>query len=1275
MSTLRTNTLLFDFLNYLFNSHIPFLCRISTLEQENNSKEFLFEQHHKKAENREKDLLDLIEETKKTSSSYAAVAEKSKQVAELEESLLQLQAENKDLSEKVAKYGYLEHKLSKMESVQVELEELRNTIINLTNNISVLENEKKEMSVRLNESAVSAMNLDVISMTTSTIANDVLKAEYEEMSTKVVDLLQENEELKQKLDENEQEYEKIVLQLHTVQAQLEEGLEQPNASRNLMTMSFESIQMVTKVSPVDEAHDKIKELEAVIASKVNIEDDLNQRLDRNATFIKELEEKLKELESNILSKCEIETGLYQKLEDSQIYVKSLEAQKCGLENQVEATNKSVIDLNKQIVESTELIKELETTNNLLQDKIQESIEAESVLRSSNEEMETEICDLQRKISDLETKNGLIQSLLDKLKQISSKDEEMDISSSEQMDISKDIHTVDHGLLVSEKQQIQDLEAEILSKTEMEKELKISEAELKLKVEELLAKISNLEEKELEVLQKNTELQDIKETHEVKLTSLQSTIDDLESQIRLKLESENVLAVKCETIEAEKQEIESTIRELELQLNEQKEVFNKEKEALQSKVEELVLKIQEQLCENSQEKEKLTKAIEVLEQQIEEQRQEISELQSKFTTDQAELDRKIKEVELALNEQTRVLNYTNADLLRSKEESEELVEELRLEKSLQEANYRKEKEDLLAQIDEIRLKLNDQTVGFEDERNELLKSLEETRQEIEKKSKENDDLQAELIQTKESTGDNQLFEKQISELKSEKDRQNGEIQKFKQQIDNLFEETKQVKHESGKLLMDIELRDAQLIELQSQIDHLERAQAKNQETKSSRDSLVQELNAQVRSLEETVLDTEREVMEKSDIIIDLKHKVEELQKTKGIADDLEKNYLVLKRLHEQLSAELSDIEGEKKSLLEQISNLHTQLETQQKTIAEHEEAICGLNKSLSEAVQKVSHLSESKASGFEKEKKTLEDKIKVLQTDFEAQQLFIKQREVEITNLRQTLADHQNQLASMKDLETALNETRQKYGLLLEERTKLQQDLEKKKAIELELIGKIQTFEFSEMSSREDFKLQNKERRARRSSTFNNNRYLSEYQEIGTMTDPTTEMCNCVNLDKMVKDLKKQCMVKDCEIVNWKNEYKSSPMLLENYNMKKMIAEFKVKLKESVKEVDSLNQKLMDTMREARNCKVCERNSLKSLISKSTQSLPDPNERIVTDLKQQLALKSNKYEEAQRICALRNEKINELELFLSNIKENEHRNTEDQSTETYVSVVLGICVTK
>lgn len=231
------------------------------VQQEKASVEYLFEQQQKKAEQRERDLVEMLEEWKSGALVNGAVEEKRQIIKELQEKneelskaiesfekeqvkqngeveekqqlMKELQEKNEELlkanksfeNEQVKQNGDVEQRLAQMSRVEVEVEELKNQITVLTHTILTLEMEKKEMSIRFNES-VTGLTMESSQMVTTamgvTLGGAVVQTEerttvtamevdgesklqqdYDEMSGKVMDLLEENEELKLRAEEAE----------------------------------------------------------------------------------------------------------------------------------------------------------------------------------------------------------------------------------------------------------------------------------------------------------------------------------------------------------------------------------------------------------------------------------------------------------------------------------------------------------------------------------------------------------------------------------------------------------------------------------------------------------------------------------------------------------------------------------------------------------------------------------------------------------------------------------------------------------------------------------------------------------------------------------------------------------------------------------------------------------------------------------------------------------------------------------------------------------------
>ncbi|XP_055918656.1 kinesin-related protein 4 [Eupeodes corollae] len=176
---------------------------------------------------------------------------------------------------------------------------------------------------------------------------------------------------------------------------------------------------------------------------------------------------------------------------------------------------------------------------------------------------------------------------------------------------------------------------------------------------------------------------------------------------------------------------------------------------------------------------------------------------------------------------------------------------------------------------------------------------------------------------------------------------------------------------------------------------------------------------------------------------------------------------------------------------------------------------------------------------------------------------------------------------------------------------------------------------------------NEERKNRRLSTHDERRMQSFWdsnRDVSTMTDPTSAECSCSEMNLKLNELKQKLLIRDSQVNTLSMELKNHPLKTENATLKKLFAEEESKQQQLRKEIKKYKSLIVNRTNESRHCAKCADLSKKICVDSFCQTTDTDESECYRKL-------LSKYEDLKMICRVRHTKIRELEDALSKGKEN------------------------
>ncbi|XP_052859852.1 centromere-associated protein E-like [Anopheles cruzii] len=520
----------------------------------------------------------------------------------------------------------------------------------------------------------------------------------------------------------------------------------------------------------------------------------------------------------------------------------------------------------------------------------------------------------------------------------------------------------------------------------------------------------------------------------------------------------------------------------------------------------------------------------------------------------------------------------------------------------------------------------------------------------------------------------------SELRQELEQQTERAQEFEERCKTLDAAREELRKENSDLTVAVQQLSAKFVGLEEQMVSSEAVQRKTIDT----------LERQKTALEEERKSLQLELSAAQAARTSLQADIEE---SRGVRDVLERELHELKadreRLDARLDTEVDRCEQErevatrlKRELDEKRTELERLMSTGRPSLGDGRvaQALRRENEDL------LRQLNEARQADGTKGKQ-LQERVDELQ-----------RLEVEIARLRDEMASMRHE-ASFNEKVDEITELQQKVQAAekgREESTHRQQSLQRMYD-QLQCKNQTLSKQIDELRRTTD-----KDRKSRRQSTHDDRRGLVFNQkQVGTMTDPTSTDCSCLDMAAQIKQLREALTLKECHLNTQKLMMSANPLKIE-------VVELRRKLDEYTRDREQVQQELNDVLSQLekerkerkRHCTQCIRHSRQqnarcdkavqayqmsvtspgpgpagttnkatsavsvSIVSTSTPGGASDERRAVAELgvlqkrcdeqQEQYEQLMEKYQKMKQLCRLRNERIVSLSNGMAE-KENESEN--------------------
>lgn len=639
------------------------------------------------------------------------------------------------------------------------------------------------------------------------------------------------------------------------------------------------------------------------------------------------------------------------------------------ENADENANvKKYIDhIDKLNIEIDKLTKKLNSTSDLHRNlKIKEK-----KLESSNKELNSEIEEYRRKISNLEME-------LEMSKSQSENDLNRLVILNKQAEEEKDTATAQ---LEKVKKQLEDLKTSSKAKSTEFDTVNQQLESLKTERDNLN---TELEKANKELQTSKDDLQKATDELESVRTELENTTDQLNEATTEKDQLSGELETLIEELENTKAQLTKANEELE-QAKGEKGTSNTELETTRAELDQTKAKVVE--VENSLKEAQVSvedlqsklddsnTKLEAAESQLEDTKTRLEEAESEHEQVKQELEAKIPELEDA------------------KSQIESLTEDLeQANKAIEEntAKHNEELQEVKSKMDEFRKQANmneslkyeiEQNLeGITEERDNLQSQLTTLQQKLTKTTEDLKSAKEEIEELKES---NQTADESLTNL-------NEEVATLLEQLDTAKKASKSAQAQVAKLQSDLESKESELASAQKSLDEF---QTQIDEKESEITELNNKLTANQGDI--TKLQTEKDTVVKEN-----------------------------NELKEELESARNEVEALQNSISE-TNQILTSTKESEKTASEHIEK---LKATVEDLRNEISSTSEKQTQEYLAQIKELEDKIESLEKDLSASHAATKNLEAKVSELTEKLNKAEEELESAQNnlstMTTKLNEQKQ-----------------------------------------------------------------------------------------------------------------------------------------------------------------------------------------------------------------------------------------------------------
>ncbi|CAE1280277.1 MYH [Acanthosepion pharaonis] len=569
------------------------------LEEEEENKKLL----QKQLEKNQTLMVELKKKAESAESSRDNAEEELKKALRLIE---QLRQQNADLQEQITRLEKAKKKLSEEnEDFRVELDQQIAQVNELTRKQAKFDQklaEEKAISERLGAE------------------NEKSQREINEKSTKIMNVMKELEEEREKYEEMEKKWKKSQNELEGLVSSVDSD------KRSVLDLERQKKQLESQVqeqlSQIEELEDELQTME-------------DSKLRMEVTMQAEISKLQKELSGRDENADEIKRGLQRQLKELEAEVEDARTQKAAavhskkkLEHDLNQLSEQVIAVNKQ---KEDAIKQARKANSQMKEYQRETEEARAAQHDAN----TAFKDMKKKVKSLEDELAVLQ---------------------------EDLAAAERARKNAETER-DELQEEIASGSVSKSSLNEEKRRLELRISELEDLLDEEQNNSEILVDKNKKVNAQYEQLLTELNAEKSASQQLENQ-RLSLERQNKeLKAKVQELENQakiKQKsmiaaLEGKIANLEDQLdqdNKEKNTAMRANRKLDKKIKELMLQVEEERRHADQYKEQMDKSsarVKALKRQLDEAEEEVTRLNTQRRKLQRDLDEQMEQNQIVSRE--------------------------------------------------------------------------------------------------------------------------------------------------------------------------------------------------------------------------------------------------------------------------------------------------------------------------------------------------------------------------------------------------------------------------------------------------------------------------------------------------------------------------------------------------------------------------------------------------------------------------------------------------
>ncbi|XP_062543053.1 uncharacterized protein LOC134210790 [Armigeres subalbatus] len=1272
-------------------------------------------------------LNEKLEAFKNTETDLQLLQEKNKatevQLGEAHMRIVKLQEENENLLPFKTKFEESNQQIARLQSVSEQLEQLRSEYQELKSKNQAIEEAKKELEVKLH------------SMQESQEKHGELKTHFEEQQLKLKQLQEENHDLTVAVQELSAKLvsleEQIVREDSSEQLDADEPANESIKTKletSLELIKEETIHLSEALPNLEEIERKVQELEQEKELLVKQINDLQTNRDElqktcvalqtdKENAVRVLKKDLDELNERY---CSIQNDKLKQEEEIQVLTDSLsglEESKSKLLHQIESlkedhvrkakesdhTSELEISLQKSLEELATfkeeniiLVQQIEnhkTEQQSIEDKCESLCnELSQMITVKDQTNEAEKQALQNKINDLQGINIQFQEKNARLsEQVSALQSELNSVGEQKSKLFSKLQAVENEMEESSnirelldrevralKTDLNNLQQQLTENNEkleqLQKENEGFRHELKSKTDQIL----HLEE---QLTEARTESADRVGRSENEWCEKLKKADICNTEQKLKLDAlETEKKDLFEQIDAVRRDRES-LEKLVSEKNAELESFGHQIAVLETRLAEKELKNGE--CEKR--RVEVENLYNVLAQEVEQLKQEVEMKEDEVITLQGRIAKaqEINETQQVLVQKEWGEKYKNIEA--SNEEQRQKSNALEMEKGLLEAQLKEIAIEQESLHEAIRTKDNqlEQIRG-------LITSLENQLKDM-KLEKDRSEKEIAVFKEEHKTEKEHSNELQVQndELKRMKDALESNMQIAQQQYDAISRSQSDLLHDKAQL-------DKAIIQLEAQVVNLKAELVIRDDKLGNLSQLVLENDSEIRQLNnriklESIEYTKRIEEQKSD---NNKLKID-LENEKAKVSDYSNNQIPsLMSTIQGFTERQDELEKQLIAIRKDSSKHAADVERLDKLYQQEKLNVARLERALEEANQRSSplqpdgrpSLGDGKvAHALRKENEDLLKQLNEMQKVhvFKTKQLQdrideLKHMEVECTNLREELSTMRHE-SSFQEKETQIVELKEKinrYEVVYEDTNNRHRSLQRQND-ELRMKHQNLVMEMDDLR-----RIADKDRKSRRQSSHDYRRGgLFDTCDKEIMTDPSSEDCSCREMDAQIKEMRKQLMIKECQLNTQK--MMPNPLKNENVELRQLVRERESQINKLQSEIGRVSLSLdQELKRTDRRCNVCAKQQrLKSLRSdkavgtercdspddySARSPLPQEQTKKLEEYQEELTKLKEKYQSMKRLCRIRNEKIASLNENIVE-KENESCNV-NKSVQQEVSVL-------